>query len=336
MRAGLLALPALAAAALAPSHLLAAPPAATEIAEGRGFRVHSTPRASGLAVPLLDSLVRGREDLARRMGRDFEGVVEVSLGEGPGELQAIAPPGMQPPPWASGLALPGANALLFDARALRGEEGKAIVLHELAHLALGRLGSGTWPRWFQEGFAMLVSGEWSVSRYAALYRASAREPSIPFEALAERWPERLSEVEIAYAQSYSFLAHLYEAQGEAKLRELIGRVADGEVFARAFEGAYGVGLERAEAEWRASLVSRFRWVPILIDPRALWLFTTAVFLYAYVRVRRRRRERLAEMELEEQAAQAALRIVEAERAREPAGEPTDQAEASTPPKTYLN
>ncbi len=332
MRAGLLAAVA-AAAALAPSQALAAPPAASELREGRGFRIHATPRASGLAEPLLQALVSGREDLIRRMGRDFDGVVEVTLADGLDEALAVAPAGMQPPPWASGLALPSANALLFDARALRGEEGKSIVLHELAHLALGRLGGGAWPRWFQEGFAMLVSGEWSVSRYAALYRASARESPIALSALAERWPERLSEVEVAYAQSYSFVAHLYEVQGEAKLRELIGRVAQGEAFAPAFERTYGVALERAEADWRATLASRFRWVPLVGDPRALWLLITCVFLYAYARVRRRRRERLAEMDLEEQAALAAARIVAAERLREA---PSDEPDDPVPPKAYLN
>jgi hypothetical protein len=311
----------------------AAPPGAAELMDGRGFRLHFTPRAAGLAAPLLEALERRREDIARRMGRDFEGAVDVYLADGPAEAHAIAPAGMVPPPWASGLALPSANALLFDARALRAEEGRQIVAHELAHLALGRLGSGAWPRWFQEGFAMLVAGEWSVSRYTALYRAAVRDASIPLEALAERWPERLSEVEIAYAQSASFVAYLHDAHGESKLRELIGRASSGDAFASAFAAVYGVALERAEADWRASLASRFRWLPVLATPRALWLFTTAVFLYAYLLVRRRRRERLAALELEEQAARAAARIVAAEQVRESAGETPG---APTLPKTYLN
>jgi hypothetical protein len=304
----------------------------TEQIESRGFRVHFTPRAAGLAGPLATSLEQRRVELAQRIGRDWAGTVEVYLADGPEEVQAIAPEGVHPPPWAAALAVPGANALLFDARILRGDEGKQIVTHELAHLALGRLGKGVWPRWFQEGFAMLVAGEWSVSRYAAIYRATVREAAIPLAALSDQWPERLSEVEIAYAQSFSFVASLYDERGEAKLRELIARVADGTLFPAAFAGVYGVTLERAEADWRTSLAARYSWVPILTGTGTLWLLITAIFLYAYTRVRRRRRERLEAMELEEQAREAAIRIVAAEAIERPGELP----QPPVPSKRYLN
>ncbi len=301
--------------------------------ESRGFRVHYTPRAAGLAGPLATSLEQRRAELAQRMGRDFSGTVEVYLADGADEVQALAPEGVHPPPWAAGLAVPGANALLFDARILRGDEGRQLITHELAHLALGRLGKGTWPRWFQEGFAMLVAGEWSVAHYAAVYRATVREAAIPLAALSDQWPEEgLSEVNIAYAESFSFVASLYDERGEAKLRELIGRVADGDEFPAAFAAVYGVTLGRAEAEWRSRLASRYSWVPVLTGTGTLWLLITAIFLYAYSRVRRRRRERLEAMELEEQAREAAIRVVAAEAIERPGELP----QPPVPSKKYLN
>lgn len=90
------------AAVLGPWYVFAAaPPGAAELVEGRGFRLHFTPRAAGLAAPLLEALERRREDIAKRMGRDFDGAVDVYLADGPAEAQAIAPVGMVPPPLAS-------------------------------------------------------------------------------------------------------------------------------------------------------------------------------------------------------------------------------------------
>ncbi|HCF58088.1 MAG TPA: hypothetical protein DFS52_08860, partial [Myxococcales bacterium] len=71
----------------------------------------------------------------RRLGRDWGGHTLVLLGDGPDEVAAIAPAGVEPPRWAAGMAFPAQNTLLFDARALRADTGRQLLLHEMAHLA---------------------------------------------------------------------------------------------------------------------------------------------------------------------------------------------------------
>jgi hypothetical protein len=289
-----------------------APPTSVERIELARFRIVYTSRAAGVAGVLAQTLEPERDELARRMGRDWQGTTDVFVGDGQDETVALAPPGMHPPPWAAGIALPSANTLLLDARALRSDEGRHVLRHELAHLALGRSGTGQWPRWFQEGFAMLVAGEWSVSRYAAMYRASARTGAIPLSALADAWPERLSEVEVAYAQSFSFVSFIYEKQGEPAFRDLIGKVADGARFDDAFRTVYGTSLADEEAAWRKTLARRYSWVPLLASPATQWIGISLLFILVYLRVRHRSRARMAAMELEEKAQEAALRIALAE------------------------
>jgi hypothetical protein len=160
-----------------------------------------------------------------------------------------------------------------------------------------------------------------------------KEAAIPLDALSEQWPERLSDVEIAYAQSFSFVATLYDEHGEAKLRDLVARTADGAEFSAAFELVYGMSLVRAEADWRASLASRYSWLPVVTGAGTLWLLITAIFLYAYARVRSQRRARLEAMEIEEQAREDALRIVVAEQT---AKHVPELAQPSAGSKRYLN
>lgn len=272
------------------------------------FDIVHTPRAAGPAVLLARSLERERSELARRLGRDYEGRTEVRVGEGIDELRSLAPPGGRPPVWAGGVAYPHLNVLLFDGAALRRDDARQIVLHELAHLALGRMGRGDWPRWFQEGFAMLVAGEWSVSRYTAMYRATVGDAAIPLSALTDGWPERHAEAEIAYALSLSFVSHVYEKGGDAQFRDFIGQVADGGGFEETFESIYGVALEAEESDWRSSLATRYTWLPLLTGTGTLWGLITVLFLIAYARSRRRKRERIRLMEIEEKAREEALRL----------------------------
>jgi hypothetical protein len=290
--------------------LSAAP--STSTLELRRFQVVYTPRAAGAAELLSRTLEPARDELARRLGRDWEGRTLVLVGEGPEELAALAPQGVQPPGWAAGMAFPDSNTLLLDARPLRGSDGRPLLLHELAHLGLARAAPGVWPRWFHEGFAMLVAGEWSIGRYAAIYRASIPEAAIPLSALAHAWPDRHSEVEVAYAESLSFVSYLYEERGEQAFRDLISAVASGQSFESAFSAAYGSGLEPLEAAWRKSISSHYSWVPILTGTGTLWVVAALAVLIGFFTARKRRRARLEQMELEELARDAAMRIVAAE------------------------
>jgi len=309
---------------------------AVEKIELARFTIIHTARAAGTAAALARTLEAERDELARRMGRDWQGTTTVFVGEGAQETLALAPPGVIPPVWAAGLALPAANALLLDSRILRGEEGKQILRHEMAHLALGRTGRGDWPRWFQEGFAMLVAGEWSLARYTAMYRATVSpERAIPLAALTRDWPSRLSEVEIAYAESFSFVSTFYENGGEPAFRELIGKVADGAAFDDAFLAVYKVSLETEEAAWRKTLSRRYSWVPVATAPATVWFGIVALFLAVGLRVRWRTRMKLAAMEAEDKAQEAALRIALAEQAQREVATTRPEAEQE-PDKPVLH
>ncbi len=307
---------------LAVALAVAPPPSAT--IDLPQFEIVYTADASNAAHLLSRAIGDERTALADRTGEDYPGRTRVYVGRGTEELAALAGPDVKVPPWASGMAIPGRNVLLFDSSALLSDEAKHLVRHELAHLALGT-GGGSWPRWFQEGFAMAHAGEWSVGQYAAMYRALAQGAAIPLRDLFEEWPDRSLEREVAYAESDSFVQHLATYEDGASLRELIRRVRRGEPFDGAFRIVFGRPLESEEAAWRASARQRYTWVPLLTGTGTLWAAITVLFLVAYARVRSRRRDRLATLAAEESAVAAAQRIAQSE-ARN-AGDEPDAPEA---------
>ncbi len=279
------------------------------------FRIRYTPRARGAAQALAREIESTRDGFARVLGRDWEGITEVRIGVGREELERIALPGGRPPGWAMALAYPEQNVILLEALSLIEPKNGATVRHELAHVALGRLGKG-WPRWFQEGMAQRLTGEGNgVTQYAAMFRALHGSRLIPLEDLAEGWPERPEDVEIAYAQSASFVGHLLEVHGSATLGELIDLVKAGAPFETAFARAFHTSLRLEEESWLATLPGRYSWLPIVTTGTTLWAVAAGLCVGAWVRRRRSKRLRLLEMKAEEAAEDAAAQLAKAEAQR---------------------
>ncbi len=276
------------------------------------FRILYTEKSAGVARALGEKIERARDDFRHTLGRDWPGVTEVRVGLGRGELEALAIPGGEPPPWAAALAYPDQDILLFDGMTLNGPDGFEMLRHELSHVALGRLGRD-WPRWFQEGLAMHLSGERSsVSLYAALFRAVHQDRVYPFRDLARRWPDRPEDVEIAYAQSEAFVAFLIGRYGPDGLGKLIDEERAGAPFELAFARAFKTTVDLEEIAFRERLPARYAWLPFTFTSSFVWLAAAALCVLGYVRVRRDKALHLAQMEAEEAAEAAALRIIQAE------------------------
>jgi len=308
-------------------------PAADRVLGLTRFTIHHTEATAGAAASLARTLEPERDALTRRLGRDWVGKTEVYLGESHAALAAMLPDGVAFPAWASTAADPAANTIVLDARVLQSDEGRARLRLELARLALGRLATSQWPHWFHEGFALLVAGEAPLASDLALYRAAV-EPgvAIPFAALTTDWPVGQAESAIAHAQSQAFVEHLQARDGEAALRDLIGRVVDGAPFEDSFRVVFGVSLADEERAWRASLSARYGWVAWGGTAAVAALCAAVVFLAFHLRARARRRaEGVA---LEEQAQDAARRIAAAERAR--AESPPERDDEPRRPKPLLH
>lgn len=298
------------------------------------FRVVHTPAAVAVAASVARILEDERNALAVRLGRDWDGVTDVLVAGSADEARGLAPGGVQVPRWSTGLAASAENTIFVDARAFSGDDGRRILRRELAHLAIDRLGQGRFPLWLREGFATLAAEESGAARHLALYRAATRpEAALPLDALADSWPEGLDAVEIAFAQSASFVALLEE---DHAFRTLVAAVAAGTAFEEAFRAAYHVPVAQQEAAWRGSLQRRYAWIPVATHPLSLTAAVSLGLAISWLRLRRRARARLEDQELDEQAREAALRIAAAERAQAHPGTRPERDDDRPPPKPVLH
>ena len=283
------------------------------------FHIFATREAASTAQMLAKRLEDDRDALAIRLGADYPGLTEVRIGEGMDELVRLDTPDSTTPRWAAGITHPGGNLILFDAAALRRDGGLRLIRHELAHAALGQLGGDGLPRWFQEGFAVTAAGEWSTESDLAMVRAAQHH--LPLSTLESGFPDGLTDIQLAYAESASFFQYLEDRSGPEAVQRLIRDCGAGLPFATAFEREIGNRAE-AESRWLDSVRLRYTWIPVVTGSSTLFAVAALLCIVAYTRRRRGQRRRMAEQELEEQAFAAAQRI----RAAETRGLPRDPSE----------
>jgi len=275
------------------------------------FRILYTAKSEAAARELAEKIEQVRDAFLGTLGRDWPGTTEVRLGMGREEYEELAL-GDKPPTWALALAYPQHNIILLEASSLTRPDGFATVAHELSHVALGQLGKD-WPHWFQEGVAMHLSGErYGLEHYAVMFRAVRQERIVSFESLTDSWPRHAPDVEFAYAQSLAFVDYLVEEQGPQKLGELIDEVHSGELFNPAFARTFKVTLSLAEEKWAKQLPVRYAWLPFSLTNSMLWLLAAALCVAAFAVRQARKARRLEELAAEDEAEDAARRLLAAE------------------------
>ncbi len=178
-----------------------------------------------------------------------------------------------------------------------------VVVHELAHVVVGRaLGSVQVPRWFDEGVAMAIAGEWE-GKETALGAAAITRTIYPLGALEREFPAGARGAALAYAESREAVEFLMRESGIRSAAELVRAVALGPDFAGSVLRVSGRTPGELDADFRAHVRRRYGWGVVLQGAGAAMLAATLVFgLAAALRTRRTRR-RMRELEAEERQPQ---------------------------------
>lgn len=258
--------------------------------------------------PLFDALDEHWAEMTEELGVAVDEQLVIRVARNPGEMRELAPLGAMPPNYATGVAYPplGVILLSFSAPDSWHPPNLDVVLaHEISHIALYRaLDGNPVPRWFNEGLAIHLSEVKLLPRTESLLRAAAKRSVLPLSELSGRFPQRPHEVNLAYAQSADIVGFLRRSDEGGQFQALIDELRQGTPFDEALALAYDWSPQMLEREWRQSLRSRYRLIPMLFGGTTIWVFASVLLVMAYRRRRRRHHERLAEMERQERAAAA--------------------------------
>lgn len=261
----------------------------------------------------VDSLLHDAEAIKAQLvdvlGQPVLGHVEVRVTPTFEDMRMLAPVGAPPPSYASGVAYPNLRLVLISMLAPRGADATnldEVFRHELAHVALedAVLGKHV-PAWFNEGLAVGFAGENNIDRQRVMATATINGTLLPLSDLDRGFPADRVDVNVAYAESVSFLTFLQARSDHLRFASTVQRVRDGQPFERALSDAYGSDLRKLEFQWRSEVERRYSLIPVLAGGGILWVGVIGALGWGFMKKRRRAKAILARW-AEEEAIEDAL------------------------------
>lgn len=295
--------------------------------------------------PLIADAAAVRTQLTEYLGQPVLSEVRVSVARTPGEMATLAPPNAPYPDYAAGVAYPEIGLVLLTVKPVHPNSQhdlSEVFRHELAHVALEDAVAGRpVPRWFNEGFAVLASGETSYVRLQTLWTATVSDSLLTLPQMERSFPADENQANIAYAQAADIVRFLIRHEEQHRFRGLVSRMRDGETMDSALLNSYGEDAAALESEWREEVAKRYTFWPVLFSGTVIWAGTLGLFVLGWRKKRRKAAATLARWEREEAADDEARRRL-ALRADTGASAPrvhivlsrsssSDEAPASIPP-----
>jgi hypothetical protein len=261
--------------------------------DGGWIRFSYHPNARAQVEPLIASADEVKRELEDWLGQSVLTKVRVDVARTPGEMETLAPVGAPYPRYASGVAYSDLGLVLLTLVSRSPNEQldlKQVFRHELAHIALhDAVGSRSIPRWFNEGFAVMASGETSFDRMSTLWTATIADRLLPLADVERTFPNDESSVSVAYAQAADVVRFLVRREERHRFRSLVRELKDGRTLDASVKQAYGVDLASLEYEWREDVAKRYTFWPVLFSGTAVWAGVIGLFIWGWRKRRNRAR-----------------------------------------------
>jgi hypothetical protein len=263
--------------------------------------------------PLIADAAAARTTLTEWVGQPVLSEVRVVVARTPGEMATLAPPNAPYPDYAAGVAYPEIGLVLLTIKPVHPNSQHdlgEVFRHELAHVALEDAVSGRpIPRWFNEGFAVMASGETSFVRMHTLWTATLSDNLLSLAQLERTFPSSENEADIAYAEAADVVRFLVRREDQHRFRGLVSRLRDGETMDTALLNSYGEETSTLESEWREDVAKKYTFWPVLTSGTVIWAGTLGLFALGWRKRRRKAAATLARWEREEAAEDQARRNI---------------------------
>jgi hypothetical protein len=246
---------------LGPGRLSPTPaPPGFNLFDGGWIRFYYHPSMREHVEALISDSTLIRRELTERLGSTVLQRVRVDVARTPGEMATLAPEGAPYPDYAAGVAYSEIGLVLLTIAPVHPTDQHDLVQvfrHELAHVAIfDALAGAHVPRWFNEGFAVLASGETSLNRLGTLWSATLGNTLLPLARMDVGFPKDETTAVIAYAQAVDVVRYLLRKREYYRFHGLIERMRSGEEFPSALVGSYGLfvlGWRRRKKRARVTL-----------------------------------------------------------------------------------
>jgi hypothetical protein len=197
------------------------------------------------------------------------------------------------PDWGAAIAIPDEHRIVMQGSRAGSDAGdpRAVLRHELAHLALHEYLGALPPRWFDEGYAGYAAGEWSRDEVLAANVGLVLH-GIPasLDSLEDGFHGGASRASGAYALAYRAVSDLAALDPKRGLSLFFSYWKETGSMDIAMRRAYGLTKTAFEAEWRTRTMHRYGIIALVANVSLLFALL-AFLLFPLLWVRRRRNRR---------------------------------------------
>jgi|SRR5436190_2976696 len=211
------------------------------------------------------------------------------------------------PEWGSAIAFPDTRRIVLQGSRAGSDAGNPpdVLRHELAHLALHEYLGDLPPRWFDEGYASYIAGEWGREEVLMTNLALAVRGMPTLDELEASFGRGATAAQSAYALAYRAVAELAQMDPARGLSLLLGYWKSTGSLERAMRSAYGMTLGEFESRWRSRTRRQYGALALVSNVTIAGLLLLFILAPLYVIRRRRDRRRLELMKEADAAAERA-------------------------------
>ncbi len=241
------------------------------------------------------------ENISKTTGFRLKKKVSVVIVSAYQDFQNAQPKGVRLPVWAIGVAYPSKNLIIILKK--KNVDLIKTFQHEMTHILLGQFftKSKRMPRWLNEGLAMIVAGDWSMSRLSTMTSAVLTDSLLPMDSIVDSFPGDIRNAELAYCQSFYFISFLKGKFGAEAFKLFLSEYAVSGDFNRAIQSTYHMSWESMDVLWLSYLAVRFSWIPVLTSTGFLWFIASIIFIAGYFRKKKKVKQKLEQWAREEES-----------------------------------
>ena len=227
------------------------------------------PHTEAELARLVGLVERGREKFHTLAETTFAVTIHVVAAPSEREFARLTE-GMIPD-WGAAVAVPEERLIVVALNAPDKPLEESVV-HEVSHVLLGSLAAHPVPRWFDEGVAMYLSGEWNIYDSFRLARGALGRGLIPLSHIDNVLTFQQDYAWLAYAESFGAVSWLAKRFGHAALGEVM-RGLSRMPFDEALAAATGMESETFEQTWLKQTRHRYALVGLADD---VWLWSLLI------------------------------------------------------------
>jgi hypothetical protein len=185
--------------------------------------------------------------------------------------------------WVAGHTTPDQKVVMVSIQTGVDQESEIQrqIPHELTHVLIyEKVGEEytNLPRWLNEGLASTAEINPSPQYQEILTKASDSKSLIPLEDLCISFPQDSPNIQLSYAESYSFVSFLQKKYGKEKIEELILSYSSNESCTEGIRNTFNTPLTELEADWKQDTFNIIPFAILVKQSMPLFIIVIIAFL----------------------------------------------------------